>query len=487
MRAAWRSKSARCSLPLAWWASARPRRALRRFVGGADFVPQSHRFGQGLFCARRIAVGEPHPSAGVGGAGDQRFALETGGDEIELVGGRSGPVDVAGRDGDLDLRLEQRGALQVGVRWSLLGRHPQGMLEGVSYRGGRGGHVALGQTHQGETRLGVPPGAMSRQQGLLGAGDVSLVQSDPSQLVERPAELAPQVGAQFLAGHQCLPLRLVARPAQPEDLGAMHPAASVEAADGVRLAPPLHRLGPLLGHVIQGEALQGAHQLAVHDSGRQRIELPGDRRHPGLVEQRQPLGDIAVQDEQAGFGHSADGARRRVTPRTHVDGAPGPLPGAGHVAGQHPLIGAHDPKPGVRRRLIVTFEQSLGPCQPAAHRCHQRRVEEQVHRQTDGRTCGRDLVTGLHAGGVGALPRLDGHIEMAGRVGDLTKHRQIGRAQKVVRVRLHEQVIQRTVPPSPRSADDIRSLEEKLSFPARGVRMGASRQPVDRGHPSQPA
>ena len=94
----------------------------------------------------------------------------------------------------------------------------------------------------------------------------------------------------------------------------------------------------------------------------------------------------------------------------------------------------------MRRRLLAAFEQSLRPCQPAAHRRHQRRVEEQVHRQTDGRTRGRDLITGLHAGGVGAFPCLDGHIEMAGRVGDVTEQRQIGRGQNVGGVRLHEQV-----------------------------------------------
>ena len=209
----------------------------------------------------------------------------------------------------------------------------------------------------------------------------------------------------------------------------MHPAAPVEAADGIRLAPPLHRLGPLLGHVVQGEALQGTHELAVDDPGRQRIELPGDRRHPGLVEQRQTLLDFAVQDEQPGFGHPSDGARRRVTRRTHLDGPPGPLPSAGQVAGQHPLVGANDRQPGVRRRLAVTFEQPLRACQPAAHRRHQRGVEEQVHRHTNGRTCGRDLIASLDAGRVGALPRLDGHIEMTGRVGDLAQHRQIGGGQ----------------------------------------------------------
>ncbi len=258
------------------------------------------------------------------------------------------------------------------------------------------------------------------------------VQSDPSELVQRPPELAPQVGAQLLAGHERLTLRLVARPAQPEDLGAVDPAAAVEAPDGVRLAPPLHRLGPLLGHVVLGEALQGAHELAVDDPGRERIELPGDRRHPGLVEQRQTLLDIAVEDEQPCLCHPSDGARRRVTLRTHLDGTPRPLPSAGHVAGQHPLVGADDREPRVRRRLALTVEKPLRSCQPAAHRCHERSVEEQVHRDANGRTCRRDLVTGLHARGVGALPRLDGHIEMAGRVGDLAEHRQIGGGQEAV-------------------------------------------------------
>jgi hypothetical protein len=76
------------------------------------------------------------------------------------------------------------------------------------------------------------------------------------------------------------------------------PAAPVQAPDGVRLAPPLHRLGPLLGHVELGDALEGAHELAVHDARRERIEFTGDGRHPGLVGQRQTSLDVAVQDEQ---------------------------------------------------------------------------------------------------------------------------------------------------------------------------------------------
>src|SRR4029450_12946071 len=63
-----------------------------------------------------------------------------------------------------------------------------------------------------------------------------------------------------------------------------------------------------------------------------------------------------------------------------------------------------------------------------------------MHRDADGRTGCRDLVTGLHEPRVGALPGLDGHIELAGRISDLAKHRQICGGQEAVGVRLHEQV-----------------------------------------------
>ena len=151
-----------------------------------------------------------------------------------------------------------------------------------------------------------------------------LCKSDPAELVQRPPQLALQVGTQFLARQERLTLRLVARPAQPQDLGAVHSATPVEAPDGIRLAPPFHRLGPLLGDVVLRETLQCAHELAVHDAGRERIEVTGDRRHPGLVEERQTLLDIAVEDAQPCLGHLSDGACGRVTLRAHFDrrGAP---------------------------------------------------------------------------------------------------------------------------------------------------------------------
>ena len=342
---------------------------------------------------------------------------------LQLGGGGACPADVAGRDRDLDLRLQQRRALQLGVRWSLLRRHPHRVLEGVPDGGGRRGGVSSGEMHQREARLGVPPGAVSGQQRFLGARDVALVQPDPSELVQRPAQLASQVGPQLLARQQRLSLCLVARPAEPEHLGAVHPAAPLQAPDRIRLAPPLHRLGPLLGHVVLGEALQGAHELAEDHPGRERIEVPGDRRDPGFVEQRQSLLHIAVQDEQPGFCHPSDGMRSRIMLRARLDGTLRPLPSAGRVAGQHPLVGADDRNARVRRRLTPAFEKPVGACQPAPHRRHEGGVEEQVHRDASGRACGGDLVPGEQARCVGTLPGLDGHVEVAGRVGDLPERR----------------------------------------------------------------
>jgi hypothetical protein len=119
---------------------------------------------------------------------------------------------------------------------------------------------------------------------------------------------------------------------------------------------------------------------------------------------------------------------------------PGPRPSAGHVADQHPLIGADDREPRLRRRLTLSLQKPLRSCQPAAHRCHERSVEQQVHRHADGRARCRDLITGLHGRRVGAPPGLDGHIEMAGRIGDLAKHREVRVGQKAVCVRFHEEV-----------------------------------------------
>ena len=221
----------------------------------------------------------------------------------------------------------------------------------------------------------------------------------------------------------------------------MDAAAAVEAADGVGLAPPLHGLGPFLGQVVLGESLQGADELAVDDPGRERIQLAGGRGHPGFVEERQPLLDLAVEDEAARLRDPADGGGSRVTTRTDVDRPPGPLPRAAHVTGQHPLVVAHHRQPRVDRRVALSAEETLGAREPPAHRRHEGGVEEQVHGDANRRSCRSQVVAGPHAFRVRPLPHLDGHIEMACRVGDLGEQRQIAGTDETVCVRLHQQVV----------------------------------------------
>ena len=203
----------------------------------------------------------------------------------------------------------------------------------------------------------------------------------------------------------------------------MDPAAPVKAPDRTRLAPPLHHFGPFLGDVVLREALQRADELAVDDPGRERVEVAGDRRHSHVVEQREAVLDITVQNQQACFCDLSDCTRRRVALRAHLDGAPGPRASTGLVARQQPLVGADCRKPRVRGILVLAVEQVLRACQPAPHRGHERGVEKQVHRDSNRRRGCRDMIARLQAGRVSTLPRIDRHIEVSGRVGHLAKKR----------------------------------------------------------------
>ena len=131
--------------------------------------------------------------------GYQRLALKSSGHELQLVGGCAGAVDVAGRDLDLDLCLEQRHAPQLSVRWQLLRGHPEGPLQRVPYAVHRSGYVSLGQAHEREAGLGIPTCAMSREQRLLCAFDVALTKANPSELAQRPPHLASQVWTKLVA------------------------------------------------------------------------------------------------------------------------------------------------------------------------------------------------------------------------------------------------------------------------------------------------
>ena len=117
-----------------------------------------------------------------------------------------------------------------------------------------------------------------------------------------------------------------------------------------------------------------------------------------------------------------------------------PWPGAFEIAAQQPLVGADDREPGVRSCVGLSFEQPLRPREPAADRRHQGGVEQQVHRNPDGRPGRRHTVAALGLRGVRALPGVDRHVQPSGCVGDLAQPCQFGRPRETVRIRLHEAV-----------------------------------------------
>ena len=129
----------------------------RRLVRRADLSPQPGRFLEVLLRSAGVTFSEPHPSVGQGGAPDERLAGEPIGDPPQFLGRRSGPARLPGRDLDLDLRLEQRGTTELGVRGQLLRGDLHRILEGLSDGGQGRRQVPLGEPHEGEGGLGVPP------------------------------------------------------------------------------------------------------------------------------------------------------------------------------------------------------------------------------------------------------------------------------------------------------------------------------------------
>ena len=90
------------------------------------------------------------------------------------------------------------------------------------------------------------------------------------------------------------------------------------------IGPAFHRFGPLLGQVVVRQPLERAHELAVHDPRRQRVEVARGGRRPRLVEQRQPSVDLSVEDQQARLGYPADGGSGRVALGADFDGSTRP-------------------------------------------------------------------------------------------------------------------------------------------------------------------
>ena len=117
---------------------------------------------------------------------------------------------------------------------------------------------------------------------------------------------------ELLARRHRLLLRAGPVAAQPHDLGAVDPARAGEAGDVEPVAPAVRHLRPLGGTAVVAEVLAGADRDAVDEPGRVRPQLAADRRRGRLVEQREPVLDLAGLDERAALSDEREHLRVAV-------------------------------------------------------------------------------------------------------------------------------------------------------------------------------
>ena len=224
--------------------------------------------------------------------------------------------------------------------------HWHGALERVRMEGRRR-HVLLGQDARARDRAGNPTRVDGRPAGL--SPRLLRFPSEFGSVRARSAAIPSRVAGTAVAPRTPrAPLSLpVARPAQPHNLRAVD-AARRGGSRSHSSAPPLHRLGPLLGDVVLREPLQRAHELAVDTP----VEIAS--RSPEAVATRprraaRALPTVAVQDQKRASA---------TRPIAHAAGRSSTTSMARRAHGRAPSRSpaiirsyARTTKPRVRRRL----------------------------------------------------------------------------------------------------------------------------------------
>lgn len=319
---------------------------------------------------------------------------------------------------DLHRRLQKGSPAQLAVGRQLLRAHRG---HGLRQRLPDGPRRLLQPAQTGEQQrrpgLHIPPGLAGGSQRFLGARVIAPAQPDASQLGQRPAELQAQVRPQLVARPHRFGLGLGGRTPEPQELRPVHAAPPAEAAQGFGGPPPFHDRGPVLGPVVQRQALVGTDQFAVHDAGRDRVQLTRQDRSSRLVEQGEPLRHLALEDQAAPFGEASHGNGRPFPNRRPDRYRPAGTPPCGLVvAGEEPFVGIDNCQPGVGRAVGLTLQQPRRAAGPAAHRSHESCVHEQVQRDAQGAVGGGGPVALGQRRGMGTLPQHKGALEVAGLV-----------------------------------------------------------------------
>ncbi len=169
--------------------------------------------------------------------------------------------------------------------------------------GHRALHLAFGELEQCQTGLGGTPELVRGAKRIVGGGEISSPTTDLADLVVTARGDEAVELPELLTGGERRLLRLGPIAAQAHDLGAVNAAGTGEAVHVLLLAPPAGRLRPLDRATVVAHVLARRDRHAVDEAGREGPQLTGDSRSARLVEDGEPLLDLAVLHQRSALAH----------------------------------------------------------------------------------------------------------------------------------------------------------------------------------------
>ena len=168
----------------------------------------------------------------------------------------------------------------------------------------------------------------------------------------------------------------------------------------------LHGMGPFGCAFVQRQSLHGADHLAENHPGRHRIDIARHQRQGDVIEHLDAFVDLPLEDSEPGHRCTADQHRRRhAQALTEIDRLDGVRASRHHVTAPQTLIRPHHGHDCMDRGRLTVGDQSVGAPKPHADRCHETRVDHQVH---GDHCCGarrRKIFTSIEVQRVERFPR----------------------------------------------------------------------------------
>ena len=200
-----------------------------------------------------------------------------------------GPVEVARGQRDVHLRGQEVAS----------GEPVAGFVgEGAPDRRARGLHLALRQAEQRQAGLRVAAHLVRLPERLLGRREFAQSEADLPELVEGLAGRAHVVRAQLLAGVGGLARGVRQRASESQDAGPGYAAHAWEPEDALAVAPVVRGVRPLARAPVVGEPTAHVDRITEDVAGGERSEGAAHRGHGGVLEERQPLGYLALGDQE---------------------------------------------------------------------------------------------------------------------------------------------------------------------------------------------